>query len=141
MTQAQIMVPVIRSDADHAAALARIETIVAGNDDRLDEDDGELEALTLLVESYEAKRFPVEDPDPIEMLEFRMAQLGLNTSRLAETLGIGRGRASELLHRKRRLSLDLIRTIVERLHIAPSLLIPPYETERSERSRDGSVDG
>ena len=126
MTQTKTMVPVIQTDQDHENALARIEEIVGADDAQL---DAELKALAILVENYEATRYPIKDPDPIEMLKFRMAQLGLNTTGLAETLSIGRGRASELLHRKRRLSLPLIRTIVDRLHIAPDLLIAPYDTK------------
>ena len=121
-------VPVIRSKDDHNKALARIERIIELDDPSL---DPELEALTLLVEAYEARHFPIEDPDPIEVLKFRMSQLNLNTTELADLLRIGRGRASELLNRKRRLTLELIRVIHQQMHISPNLLVDEYDLQQN----------
>ncbi len=130
----QTLVPVIATRKDHRAALARIEALIAAGDPK---GDAELEALGVLVENYERKTFPVADPDPIEVLEFRMEQLGLNTTQLAERLDINRGRASELLNRKRRLTLDLIRLIADRLAIPAGLLVAPYTVDEGRRSGAG----
>ena len=119
----------VNDKLSHEAAIKRIESIIEEDNDAL---DPELEALALLVENYEKKTIPFEDPDPIEILKFRMRQIDLNTSKLAEILEIGRGRASELLNRRRRLTLDLIRRIGARLDIAPGLLVSEYPLDNED---------
>ena len=81
-----------------------------------------LEVLVTLVEAYERKHYKVEPPDPIEAIKFRMEQLGLKSSDLAKILG-GRSRVSEVLNRKRKLTVDMMRSLRKRLDIpAESLL-------------------
>ena len=85
----------------------------------------ELEVLSILIEKYENEHFPVGLPDPIEAIKFRMEQLGYNQVDLAEVVGL-KSRASEILNKKRKLSLDMIRQLHEKLHIPTEVLIQPY---------------
>jgi HTH-type transcriptional regulator/antitoxin HigA len=81
-----------------------------------------LEVLSTLVEAYEQKHYPVDPPDPVEAIRFRMDQLGMTPSDLAKILG-GRNRASEILNKKRKLTVEMMRSLRKHLAIpAESLL-------------------
>ena len=104
---------VIKTEAQHQATLARIERIF---DAKPGTDKGdELELLLILVESYEAKAHPVDLPDPITALRFRMDQQGLKPKDLVPYLG-SKSKVSEVLSGQRPLSLTMIRKLVEGLH-------------------------
>ena len=85
----------------------------------------ELEVLSILIEKYEDEHFPIGLPDPIEAIKFRMEQLGYNQVDLAKVVGL-KSRASEILNRKRKLSIDMIRQLHDKLHIPTDVLIQPY---------------
>ncbi len=85
----------------------------------------ELEVLGILIEKYEDMHFPIGLPDPIEAIKFRMEQMGYNQSDLAKIVGL-KSRASEILNRKRKLSLEMIRQLHERLNIPTDVLIQTY---------------
>jgi HTH-type transcriptional regulator/antitoxin HigA len=85
----------------------------------------ELEVLSIFVENYENKNFPIEMPDPVEAIKFRLEQLNLEISALAQILGSKR-RASEILDRKRKLSIGMIRTLHKKLNILAASLIADY---------------
>ena len=85
----------------------------------------EVEILGMLVDNYENANFPVGFPDPVEAIKFRMEQLGYKQSDLAEIVGL-KSRASEILNRKRKLSLEMIRQIHDRLNIPTEVLIQAY---------------
>ena len=110
----------IRTDENHSAALAEIEQLwdAAPGSPEYDR----LEILTTLVEAYEERRHPLEPPDPIEAILFRMEQLGLSRRDLEPYLGT-RARVSEILNRTRRLSLPMIRRLHEGLKIPAEILI------------------
>lgn len=110
----------IRSQRDHKRALHRIEELMDAKP-RTKAGD-ELDVLTTLVEAYEAKHYAVYPPDPIEAIKFRMDQLGMTRKDLEAMLG-GRGRVSEILTRKRGLSLEMIRRLHRKLHIPLESLI------------------
>ena len=113
----------IRTDKDYQKALKRLD---ANFDSKQGSKDGdELEILGILIDQYETERFPIDLPDPIEAIKFRMEQLGYNQSDLAEIIGL-KSRASEILNRKRKLSLDMIRQLHDRLHIPTDVLIQTY---------------
>ena len=76
-------------------------------------------------EKYENEKFPISLPDPIEAIKFRMEQMGYNQNDLANIVGL-KSRASEILNRKRKLSLEMIRQLHERLHIPTDVLIQTY---------------
>jgi HTH-type transcriptional regulator/antitoxin HigA len=81
-----------------------------------------LEVLVTLVEAYEQKHYKVEAPDPVDAIKFRMEQLGLKPSDLARILG-GRNRVSEVLNRKRKLTVDMMRSLRKHLGVPPESLL------------------
>ena len=85
----------------------------------------ELDILGILIENYENEKFPIGFPDPIEAIKFRMEQLGYNQTDLANVVGL-KSRASEILNRKRKLSLGMIRQIHDKLNIPTEALIQAY---------------
>lgn len=111
----------IRTERDHAAALERIARLW----DSPAESDaaGELEVLSTLVEVYEETHDPIPTPDPIEAIFFRLEQMDLERTDLQRILGVGRGRVSEILNRKRGLSIAMIRKLAEALRIPAEVLI------------------
>jgi HTH-type transcriptional regulator/antitoxin HigA len=105
----------IRCDVDHESALKRIQALMSAKPGT---DDGdELDVLATLVDAYEAKHFPIETADPIEAIRFRMEQMGLERNDLEPLIG-SRAGVSEILNRRRGLSLKMIRTLHEELNIA-----------------------
>ena len=110
-------------------ALKRIEFLLDAQPGS-DEFD-ELDILSTLVESFEEKNFPMEAPDPIDAIKFRMEQLGINRSELQGIIHCGRGRISEVLNRKRPLSLNMIRAINHELHIPSDILVQEYKLAES----------
>lgn len=110
----------IRTEKDYQEALSLIESLWSAKP-RTPEGDN-LEILTTLVEAYERQKYPVFPPDPIEAIKFRMEQLGLTNSDLAPCLG-GRNRVSEILRRKRSLTVTMLKNLHKKLKIpAESLL-------------------
>lgn len=121
----------IRSDADHRAALAEIESCW-GAAEGTDAGD-KLDVLVALVESYETRRWPIESTDafdPVDVLQYAIEELGHTQAELAELLG-SRSRASEVLSRKRALNVDMIHKISEGWKIPAELLVRPYKVERA----------
>jgi HTH-type transcriptional regulator/antitoxin HigA len=121
----------IRTDNDHRAALAEIEACWGAPEGT--EQGDKLDVLLALVEIYEAKRWPIdpdESFDPIDVLNYSIEELGHSQAELAELLG-SRSRASEILSRRRALTVDMIHTISEAWKIPADLLVRPYKTERA----------
>ncbi len=110
----------IKTERDYQKALKEIKRLW---DTKPNSPKGDrLEVLVTLVEAYERKHYKIEPPDPVEAIKFRMEQLGLKASDLAKILG-GRSRVSEVLNRKRKLTVDMMRSLRKRLDIpAESLL-------------------
>lgn len=86
----------------------------------------ELEVLSILIEAYEKKNYPIEPPNPIDAILFRLDQMGMKKSELGKLLG-SRSRASEILSGKRKLSIRMIRKLNETLGISAQTLIQDYE--------------
>jgi len=115
----------IRTKKTYKEALVRIYELMQ-KDLAVDNDEyDELELLSILVEDYEKKFFPINLPDPIEAIKFRLEQLNLEDSALISILG-SKSRASEILNRKRKLSLSMIRALNNKLKIPASSLIANY---------------
>lgn len=110
----------IHSQADYNNALSRIEEIFDAKPGTIEGD--ELEILGILVDEFEKRHFPIDAPDPIEAVKFRMEQLGLSQSDLAGLIG-SKSRASEILSGKRTLSLRLIRLLNRQLSIPAEILL------------------
>ena len=114
---------VIKTDKEYQRALKRLEEIFdARKGSRFGD---ELELLSLLIDNYEKEKFPIDLPDPIEAIKFRMEQLGYKQKDLAEAIGL-KSRVSEILNRKRKLTLDMIRKLHEVLGIPTEVLIKEY---------------
>ena len=113
---------VVKTESEYAAALARIEKLMDAkrNSPRGDE----LELLSLLVHDYEEKVFPIDKPDPVAAIRFRMEQQGLEPKDLVPLLG-SRSRVSEVLSGRRNLSLKMIRNLVVHLGIPAEVLLGP----------------
>jgi HTH-type transcriptional regulator/antitoxin HigA len=105
----------IRTEDDHKRTLERIDRLMGAAQPGTPESD-ELEVLATLVESYEDEHFPIDDPDPVSAIRFRMEQLGLTRQDLEPLLG-SRGRVSEILNGRRALSIEMIRRLHRELDI------------------------
>lgn len=110
----------IRTAADYNAALSRINKLMTAKTGTPQGD--ELDVLSTLVDAYEKAHFPIEPADPIEAIRFRMDQMGLKRKDLEPYIG-SRHRVSEVLNRRRGLSLEMIRRLHDGLHIPLEVLI------------------
>ncbi|MBY3788997.1 MULTISPECIES: helix-turn-helix domain-containing protein [Photobacterium] len=114
----------IKTAEDNRAALARIEQLWDAEPNTAEFD--ELEVLSTLVEAFEEANYPFSPPDPIEAIRFRMEQLGLEDKDLVPYLGT-RSRVSEVLKRKRGLTLTMIRNLNKGLKISLDSLVKEYQ--------------
>jgi len=110
----------IHTSTDHERALKRIEALMSAQKDTVDAE--ELEVLATLVDVYEKDHFPMDAPDAVEAIKFRMEQMGLDRKDLEPFLG-SRARVSEILNKRRGLSLAMIRSLHENLDIPLDALI------------------
>ena len=117
----------IRTEADYESALAEVERLWGARSGTGEGD--RLEILITLVDAYEATAFPMDPPDPIAAIEFRMEQMGLTRKDLEAMIGT-RARVAEVMKRKRSLSIEMIRRLHEQLGISADVLIRP--TRRNE---------
>lgn len=113
----------IKTKKDYEQAMLRLENLFDAKKGTPKGD--ELEILSLLIEKYEDEKFPIDLPDPIEAIKFRMEQSGLTQTDLANIVG-QKSRASEILNRKRKLSLDMIRKLHKKWHIPTEVLVQAY---------------
>lgn len=116
-------IKLIKTENDYNQALERLEIIFDAKPNSIEGD--ELEVLGILIDQFENEHFPIGLPDPIEAIKFRMEQMGYNQTDLANIVGL-KSRASEILNRKRKLSLEMIRKLHERLNISTDVLIQTY---------------
>ncbi len=113
----------IKSEKDYLQAMQRLEVIFDAKPNTPEGD--ELEILSILIDEYEQSRFPIDLPDPIEAVKFRMEQMGYTQKDLANVIGL-KSRASEILNKKRKLSLSMIRNLHNEMNIPTDVLIQPY---------------
>ena len=113
----------IKTKKDYTQALQRLQSIFDAKKGSRDGD--ELEVLSILIEKYEDEHFPVGLPDPVEAIKFRMEQLGYTQTDLAKVVGL-KSRASEILSKRRKLSLEMIRELHDKLNIPTDVLIQAY---------------
>ena len=114
---------VIKTESDYKSALIRLEVIFDA-EPGTDEGD-ELDLLSLLIDNYEKVHYPIDLPDPIEAIKFRMEQMNYKPKDLADVIGF-RSRVTEILGKKRKLSLDMIRKINKQMHISTEVLVQEY---------------
>ena len=115
----------IKNEEDYSQTLRYIESLMDAkpNTPQIDE----LEVLTTLVEAYEEQHHKIEVPDPIEAIKFRMEQEGLKQKDLVSIVG-SKSRVSEILNRKRKLTIEMIRNLHKQLHIPVESLFLDYKT-------------
>ena len=116
-------IKLIKTEKDYNQALERLEVVFDAKKGTPEGD--ELELLSILIEQYENTHFPIDLPDPIEAIKLRMEQMGYNQNDLAKIIGL-KSRASEILSKKRKLSLEMIRQLHTSLHIPTDVLIQNY---------------
>ena len=113
----------IKTEQDYQAAMERLEAIFDAKPGTLEGD--ELEVLGVLIDNYERTRFPIDLPDPTEAIKFRMEQMDYSNKDLAEVIGF-KGRVSEILNRKRKLSINMIRKLHASMQIPTDVLVQEY---------------
>jgi len=117
-------IKLIKTEEDYQIALKRLEVIFDAKNGTIESDEADI--LGLMIDEYEKKHYPIEAPDPIEAIKIRMEELNLKQVDLAETIG-GKNRVSEIMNRKRKLTVEMIRNLTGRLNLSPGLLIHDYK--------------
>ena len=114
----------IKSEKDYDKALERLEVIFDAKSNSKEGDEAEI--LSMLIDTYENKVHPIEAPDPIEAIKIRMEEMNIKQKDLVGILG-GKSRVSEILNRKKRLTVDMIRKLEGTLQLSASLLVNDYK--------------
>jgi len=117
----------IKSEADYREALLRLEAIFDQKIGTPESDEADI--LGLMIDEFEKKHYPIEAPDPIEAIKIRMEEMHLKQVDLVDAIG-GKSRVSEVLNRKRKLTVEMIRNLNQRLNLSPGLLINDYQLTR-----------
>lgn len=116
-------IKVLKTEEDYSKALKRLYEIFHATIDSAEGDEADL--LSILVEKYENEHYPIEAPDPIEAIKFRMEQMDMTKKELAEIIGY-KSRVSEIFSRKRKLTLKMIRNLHDKMKIPYESLIADY---------------
>ncbi len=117
-------IKLIKSEQDYDRALTRLEAIFDAPADTPEGEEAEI--LALLIEHYEDQHYPIESPDPIEAIKIRLEEMDLRQSDLVGIIG-GKSRVSEVLNRKRKLTVDMIRKLSIKLKLPAALLVQDYK--------------
>lgn len=113
----------IKSEQDYEKALKRLEIIFDAKPNTPEGDEAEI--LSMLIENYEEIYYPINAPDPIEAIKIRMEEMNLKQKDLVGVIG-GKSRVSEILNKKKKLTVDMIRELEHLLHISASVLVSNY---------------
>jgi HTH-type transcriptional regulator/antitoxin HigA len=113
----------IKTESDYQVALKRFELLFDAPIGTPESDEADI--LALLIEEFENKNYSIEAPDPIEAIKIRMEEMQLKQIDLVDAIG-GKSRVSEILNRKRKLTVEMIRNLTTRLNLSPSALISDY---------------
>jgi HTH-type transcriptional regulator / antitoxin HigA len=114
----------IKTEADYQKALNRLESIFDAPVGTTESDEADL--LGLLIDEYEKKHYPIEAPDPIEAIKIRMEEMQLKQKDLIPEIG-GKSRVSEVLNKKRKLTIEMVRNLASRLNLSVNILIRDYQ--------------
>jgi len=114
----------IKTEKDYDKALERLELIFDATPNSKEGDEAEI--LSLLIDNYENKNYPIDPPDPIEAIKIRMEEMNLKQKDLVGIIG-GKSRVSEILNRKKRLTVEMIRELERVLNISASVLVNNYQ--------------
>ena len=113
----------IKTEKDYEKALERLEIIFDAPANTKDGDEAEV--LSMLIDNFENEHYPINAPDPIEAIKIRMEEMNLKQKDLVGVIG-GKSRVSEILNKKKRLTVDMIRELERILHISASVLVNNY---------------
>ena len=113
----------IKTEKDYDKALERLELIFDASPNSKEGDEAEI--LSLLIENFENVHYPIESPDPIEAIKIRMEEMNLKQKDLVGVIG-GKSRVSEILNKKKRLTVEMIRELEKVLSISASVLVNNY---------------
>ena len=119
----QFTTKIIKTEAEYEAALQRLDIIFDAK--RNTPEGDELDLLSLVIDKYEKEHFPIDLPDPIEAIKYRMEQLGYKQKDLADIIGL-KSRVSEILNKKRKLTLEMVRKVHHALNIPTDMLVKEY---------------
>lgn len=122
-----MIIKLIKSESDYRDALKRLEIIFDAAIGTPESDEADI--LGLMIDDYEKKHYPIDAPDPIEAIKIRMEEMQLKQVDLVDEIG-GKSRVSEVLNRKRKLTVEMIRNLTRRLNLSPGLLINDYQLAR-----------
>jgi len=117
----------IKSKSDYQEALKRLEVIFDAKIGTPESDEADIRGL--LIDEYEKKHYPIEAPDPIDAIKIRMEEKQLKQIDLVNEIG-GKSRVPEILNRKRKLTVEMIRRLTTRLNLSPTVLIGDYQLTR-----------
>lgn len=117
----------IKTETDYQNALKRLELVFDAPMGTSESDEADI--LGLMVDEYEKKHYPITAPDPIEAIKIRMEEMHLKQIDLVSEIG-GKSRVSEILNRKRKLTVEMIRNLTTRLNLSSELLISDYQLSR-----------
>lgn len=117
----------IKSKSDYQEALKRLDIIFDAEIGSPESDEADV--LGLIIDEYEKNHYPIDAPDPIEAIKIRMEEMQLKQVDLINEIG-GKSRVSEILNRKRKLTVEMIRKLTTRLNLSPGLLINDYQLSR-----------
>ena len=117
----------IKTESDYREALPRLEVIFDAAVGTPESDEADV--LGLMVDEYEKKHYQIGAPDPIEAIKIRMEDMQLKQVDLVNEIG-GKSRVSEILNRKRKLTVEMIRKLTKKLSLSPELLISDYQLIR-----------
>lgn len=114
----------LKTNTDYDNALKRMELLFDAAAGTPESDEADI--LALVIDDYERKHFPIEAPDPIEAIKIRMEEMHLKQSDLVNEIG-GKSRVSEILNKKRKLTVDMIRNLTSRLNLSADILVKDYQ--------------
>ncbi len=114
----------IKTEEDYQTALERLNEIFDAKSGTSESDEADI--LALLVDEYENKYYPIEAPDPIEAIKIRMEELDIKQKDLVGVIG-GKSRVSEVLNKKKKLTVDMIRTLADKLNLSAQILVRDYK--------------
>jgi HTH-type transcriptional regulator/antitoxin HigA len=120
-------IKLIKTESDYQMTLKKLEDIFDAPIGTPESDEADI--LGILIDEYEKKHYPIDAPDPIEAIKIRMEEMQLKQVDLVSEIG-GKSRVSEILNRKRRLTVDMIRKLANRLNLSAGLLIKDYQLIR-----------
>ena len=117
-------IKLIKTETDYEDSLKRLEVVFDAPIGTQESDEADI--LGLLIDEYEKKHYPIEVPDPIEAIKIRMEEMHLKQIDLVPEIG-GKSRVSEILNKKRKLTIEMIRKLTKRLNLSPELLLSDYQ--------------